>query len=140
MDLDKKLALFYRKLKELGFNTIVFNDGNEIICLEIPTKNFKATLWKEKGRLTLFIPFPSCIEKEIKYYLESDFLKVANDKIKELCSINDKLVGLNCKIKPWPLYSKYDTLGMRVNVNSLEDVINLLKKFDGIYEKANANL
>lgn len=82
MDLDKKLALFYRKLKELGFNTVVFNDGDKIICLEIPTKNFKARIRKNREKLSLFIPFLGSVEKEIKDSLESNFIKIAGNKIK----------------------------------------------------------
>jgi len=140
MDLDKILNEWSNNLRKEGFNTFVFVDDKEIIYLEVSAKNFKANVWKEQGRLFIFIPFPDSIEKEIKDCLESDFLKIAEDKIKELCSINDKLVDLNDKIKPWPLYSKYDTLGMRANVNSLEDVVDLLKKFDDIYEKTNPNI
>jgi hypothetical protein len=66
-----------------GFNTFAFLDNGEIICLEIPTKNFKARVWKEQGKL----------------YLENE------------------------------------VIDMNVHVKSIEDVLALLKDFDGIYEK-----
>ena len=140
MDLNKTLRDWGNKLKKEGFNMFPFTDGDNIVTLEINTKKFKANLWREKGKLFLFVPFPNSVEKEIKACLEYDFLKIAKNETKKLCSISEKLVGLNGKIEPWPLYSKYDSLGMKANVNSLEDVIFLLKAFGDVYEKTNSNI
>ena len=140
MNLNKTLNQWHNKLKEIGFNVFAFTDGQEVIFLEISVKNFKASLWKELDKLFLFIPFPSAVKKEIADRLESDFLKIAENKIKKLLSIDSKLIGLSSLIKPKPLYLEHDVMGMRVDVNRVEDVIDLLKIFDDIYEKANPDI
>jgi len=136
MDLNKTLSEWNNMLRKEGFNAFPFTDKEEIILLEIPTKNFKATIWKEKGRLLLFIPFLGSVEKEIKDSLESNFIKIAENKIKKLCSTNSKLID-SSKIKPWPLYLEHESIGMSIDVSKVEDILDLLKKFDDVYEKTN---
>jgi hypothetical protein len=140
MDLDKTLHEWSNMLRKRGFNVFTFTDGQEVIFLEISVKNFKASLWKDLDKLFLFIPFPSAVKKEIADRLESDFLKIAENKIKKLLSTDSKLTDLSSLIKPKPLYMEHDVMGMRVDMNRVEDVIFLLKKFDDAYEKANSNV
>jgi len=135
MDLNKTLHEWSNMLRKRGFNVFTFTDGQEVIFLEISVKNFKVSLWKELDKLFLFIPFPSAVKKEIVDRLECDFSKIAEDEIKKLLSIDSKLAGLNSLIKPKSLFLEYDAMGMNVQMDSVENIIDLLKKFDDIYEK-----
>jgi len=136
MDLNKTLIDWNKKLREEGFNTFIFGDNEKIVCLEVATKKIKANVWNEQESLSLIVPFPNQIEKQIADRLESEFSKLAEERIKEVCFIDSKSAALSTMMKPNPLYLKYETMGMKAHVNSVEDVINLLKKFDEIYQKA----
>jgi len=140
MNLNKILIEWNSELKKEGFDTFPITDRDEIVILEITTKKFKSSLRKEKGKLYLFVPFPKSAEKEIKDNLESCFFKIAEEKIKKLRLTDGKPVIFDSLIEPQPLYMKYDVIGMRIYVNDVKNVIDLLREFDDIYEKKDFNI
>jgi hypothetical protein len=140
MDTNKILLEWSNELRKEGFDTFPITDRDEIVILEITAKSFQASIWKEKGRLYLFVPFPYLVEKEIKDNLESCFFKIAEEKIKKLRLTYNKPVIFDSLIEPKPLLMEHEVIGMRMYVNDVKNVIDLLREFDDIYEKMNPNI